>query len=49
MQEITGQELISEITLSDIEASVGSDITFCACVHKLRKIYFSISLFSGYM
>ena len=38
MQEITGQELISEITLSDIEASVGSDITFCACVHKLRKM-----------
>ena len=38
MQEISGKDLIREITLADMAAAVGSDITFSACVHKLRKM-----------
>ncbi len=38
MQQINGQSLIKEITLDDLKKAVGSDITFCACVHKLRKM-----------
>lgn len=38
MQQIDGQSLVSEITLDDLKQAVGTDITFCACVHKLRKM-----------
>lgn len=38
MQQIDGQSLVSELTLDDLKKAVGSDITFCACVHKLRKM-----------
>lgn len=38
MQQIDGQSLISEITLDDLKQAVGGEITFCACVHKLRKM-----------
>ena len=38
MQQIDGQSLISEITLDDLTKAVGKEITFCACVHKLRKM-----------
>ncbi|MGN0163371.1 MAG: aspartate--tRNA(Asn) ligase [Candidatus Ornithomonoglobus sp.] len=38
MQQIDGQSLVSELTLEDLKKAVGSDITFCACVHKLRKM-----------
>lgn len=38
MQQIDGKSLISEITLDDLKASVGGEISFCACVHKIRKM-----------
>lgn len=38
MQQINGQSLIKEITLDDLEQAVGKDITFSACVHKLRRM-----------
>lgn len=38
MKHISGQELIHELTLSELAAAEGSDITICACVHKLRKM-----------
>lgn len=38
MQQIDGQSLISEITLEDLKQAAGSEITLCACVHKLRKM-----------
>lgn len=38
MQQIDGKSLISEITLDDLKASVGGEIRFCACVHKIRKM-----------
>ena len=37
MQKIDGSQLISEITLDDCN-NVGGSISFCACVHKLRKM-----------
>ncbi|MGN0149724.1 MAG: aspartate--tRNA(Asn) ligase [Clostridia bacterium] len=36
MQQIDGQKLISELTLDDFENA--DEITFSACVHKLRKM-----------
>ena len=38
MQKIDGSQLISEITLNDLQKAVGGSISFCACVHKLRKM-----------
>ncbi len=38
MQKIDGSQLVSEITLEDLEKAVGGSITFSACVHKLRKM-----------
>lgn len=38
MQKIDGSQLISELTLDDLEKAVGGSVTFCACVHKLRKM-----------
>ena len=38
MQKIDGSQLISEITLDDLQKAVGGSISFCACVHKLRKM-----------
>lgn len=38
MQKIDGSQLISEITLDDLEKAVGGSISFSACVHKLRKM-----------
>ena len=38
MQKIDGSQLISEITLTDLEKAVGGSVTFSACVHKLRKM-----------
>lgn len=38
MQKIDGAQLITEVTLDDLEKAVGSTITFSACVHKLRKM-----------
>ena len=38
MQQISGQGLIHEITLEDLEKAVGGEITFCACVHKIRSM-----------
>lgn len=38
MQQISGKELISEVTLDDLQKAVGGSITFCACVHKIRKM-----------
>lgn len=38
MQQIDGQSLVSEITLDDLKRAVGGEISFCACVHKLRKM-----------
>lgn len=38
MQQIDGQELVKELTLKDLEQALGSQITFCACIHKLRKM-----------
>lgn len=38
MQQIDGKSLVSELTLDDLKKAVGSDITFSACVHKLRKM-----------
>lgn len=38
MQQIDGQSLVSELTLDDLKKAVGGEITFCACVHKLRKM-----------
>ena len=38
MQKIDGSQLVSEITLEDLETAVGGSITFSACVHKLRKM-----------
>lgn len=38
MEHISGSELIKELTLSELEAAVDSDITVCACVHKVRKM-----------
>ncbi len=38
MLQIDGKKLIGEVTLDDIEQAVGSEITFSACVHKLRKM-----------
>lgn len=36
MLQIDGQKLISELTLSDLKD--GGEVTFSACVHKLRKM-----------
>ena len=36
MQQISGQKLLTEITLDDLAKS--EEITFSACVHKLRKM-----------
>ena len=61
MQKIDGSQLISEITLDDLQKAVGGSTSFCACVHKLRKMsgfsfvilrtgrYSSIRLFKGQM
>lgn len=38
MQQISGKDLIGELTLDDLEKSCGADITFCACVHKIRDM-----------
>ena len=38
MQKIDGSQLISEITLDDLQKAVGGSTSFCACVHKLRKM-----------
>lgn len=38
MQKIDGSQLISEITLDDLQKAVGGSISFCACAHKLRKM-----------
>ena len=38
MQQISGKDLIGELTLDDLEKSCGTDITFCACVHKIRDM-----------
>ena len=38
MLQIDGKKLISEVTLEDLEQAVDSEITFSACVHKLRKM-----------
>ena len=38
MQQISGKELISELTLEKLESACGSEITFSACVHKIRDM-----------
>lgn len=38
MQQISGRELISEITLDDLKKASGGSIAFSACVHKIRKM-----------
>lgn len=38
MQKIDGSKLVTEIDICDIEKADGGSITFCACVHKLRKM-----------
>lgn len=38
MQQIDGQSLIKELTLGDLSEAVGESISFCACVHKLRRM-----------
>lgn len=38
MQQISGQELIHEITLEDLEKAVDGEVKFCACVHKVRSM-----------
>ena len=38
MQQIDGQSLVKEITLSGLKEAVGGSVTFSACVHKLRRM-----------
>lgn len=38
MQQISGKELIYELTLADLSKKCGGEITFCACVHKIRNM-----------
>ncbi len=38
MQQIGKRELIKEITPDDLRRSEGKEITFCACVHKIREM-----------
>lgn len=38
MHKIDGSKLVTEIDICDIEKADGGQITFCACVHKLRKM-----------
>lgn len=38
MKKIDSTQLIAELTLEDLKKSSGSSVTFCACVHKLRKM-----------
>ncbi len=38
MQKIDGQSLIHELTLDDLHASLGGEVTFAACVHKIRNM-----------
>ena len=38
MEKIDGIQLKSEITLADLEKSEGGEITFSACVHKIRDM-----------
>lgn len=38
MQKIDGSKLVTEIDICDIEKADGGQVTFCACVHKLRKM-----------
>ena len=38
MQKIDGSQLISELTLADLEKAEGASLSFCACVHKLRNM-----------
>ena len=38
MEHISGSELITELTLAELEVKTDKEITFSACVHKLRKM-----------
>ena len=38
MQKIDGSQLITELTLADLENAAGDSISFSACVHKLRNM-----------
>ena len=38
MRQLDGQNLIGEITIDELQQSIGSSVTFSACVHKLRKM-----------
>lgn len=38
MQKLDGKQLIEEVTLESLEAAVGGEIRFSACVHKVRKM-----------
>lgn len=38
MRTMDGSGLIDEITLNDLESAVDKSISFCACVHKIRKM-----------
>ncbi len=38
MRTADGLDTIKQIRLADVVSSAGKDITFCACIHKLRKM-----------
>lgn len=38
MDKITGEKLIETISINDLKDSSGSEITLCACVHKIRRM-----------
>ena len=38
MQQISGKDLIGELTLEDLKSACGKEITFSACVHKIRDM-----------
>lgn len=38
MQSIDGQDLITAVSAEELQKAVGSRVTFCACVHKIRSM-----------
>lgn len=38
MRQISGKDLVYELTLDDLREKCGGKITFCACVHKIRDM-----------
>ena len=38
MKKTNGRDLIAQITLEDIQKSIGAKVSFGACVHKIRNM-----------